>query len=82
MSRRFQFSLGGLLAATAAVLMVTAMIGRGVRDPNNSLAYVLIVGFVVAGTVAGLLSGGVFRGLVTASSLLVLLAVMWFIVAR
>lgn len=78
MRRRFQFSLGRFFVATAAVTMVAAMIAQGVHHPEDSLTYVLIVGFIVAGTVAGLLSDSVLRGVSIASSLLVLLLVVWF----
>ena len=67
------------MVATAAAMMVAAMIAQGVHHPENSLTYVLIVGFVVAGTVAGLLSNSVVRGVAIASSTLALLLALWFV---
>jgi hypothetical protein len=79
MSRRFQFSLKALLAIMVPLAMIAAIVGRMAPVPNDSLAYVLAVGFAVAGIVAGLLSANVFRGVACAVCLLASLLIIWLI---
>ena len=54
MSRRFQFSLGRLLGATAWLSLAAAAVGQGWRvrlDPSQKLMVILLLGMFSAGIV-------------------------------